>query len=186
MWRASLIDYLKDRLKLEGDILEVGTLAGDLTKGLAVTFPERKITTVDYCDPDGDTTVNARGIRMDDYYRGYLRGMDGEAQLQTLTELFKEYPNVNFVRKNSKDLKFSKKRKFAVIIQDGSKKSDIITHGLNLGWRKLKKGGYLCQHDYHGDIPSITETIDRWIVKRKITEDQIETLTGWWIIFEKR
>ena len=189
MWRASLIDYLKDRGFVSGDILEIGTFLGELTKTLATMgkLDHRHVVTVDICDFDTDQTVNARGVRMNEYYKRICSG----DQFEIIQKKLNDLRNVIFIKLSSprvtdKKLKLGKGKKFALIVLDGSKNNSIVRSDMKWSWGKLKKGGILAVHDYQGDIPDLTKTIDETVQQLRIKDAQRSVLSGWWLLLEKR
>lgn len=186
-WRSTLMKYLESRFKseVEGDFLEFGTLAGDLTIPLAklAAKHERKVITVDVCDVSVDDTVTSRGKNLSDYYAGFVGRHNQE---KIIRKKLQRLDNVLFIKENSVNLQVPLDQKLSVVVVDGGHQLAVFRHDARLGWSHLSVGGMMAIHDYKGDVPGLTEAIDQIVQEFNVSPENLVVLDDRWIVLEKK
>lgn len=188
MWRKSLIDYIRPRLagKVEGDFLEVGVCRGELTLALSALAAalNRKVYSFDVCNVNFDSSVNNKGLSMPAYYAGL--GLNSENQEKIIRDTVSSCSNVVFTRKDSAKIVFKPTQTFCFVVIDGCHTVKYVRGDFKLAWKHLSPGGYMAMHDYKGDMPHVTETIDKLLKEHKSEVNQAEAIAGWWMVIQKK
>jgi hypothetical protein len=163
-----LIDFIKKRglQKLEGDLIEIGAFMGGGTAKLARFALKygKKIYAVDIFDPRSDKTPDKSGTKMCDIYQAFLQG---RSQLKVYQQATNGFANIVTINKDSMKVRFPGGQKFVFGFIDGNHQPDYVINDFNLIWRNLVPGGSVGFHDYHFDLPEVTETIDSLIDQHK-------------------
>jgi len=157
--------------ELDGDIVEIGSFFGGGTARLAKFFLKygKKIYAIDIFDPSFDSTVNLNGDSMASIYKKHLKGRN---QWEIFKKITKNYPNIAPIKGDSKKVNIpADKLCFSFI--DGCHNPDYVKNDFYLVWSKTVSNGIIGFHDYGGDLPQTTATIDNLIEAHK---DQIERL----------
>ncbi len=166
----TLIDYINKTgaYKLDGDMLEVGAFMGGGSRKLAhYCKPCRKnLLVIDVFDPNFDKTKNNRGQAMNWIYHQFLGGKN----LKYLFDKNTKYEeNIIVYHQDSKKVKLPNNIKLCFSFIDGNHAPCYVESDFDLAWGNTIPGGVVAFHDYGGDLPQVTETIER-IVNNHLEE----------------
>ncbi|MEQ8190354.1 MAG: class I SAM-dependent methyltransferase [Candidatus Eremiobacterota bacterium] len=157
-----LIEFIErhNLYRLEGDILEIGSFLGGGTVKLAklAMKHKRKIFTVDIFSPDSDITMNTEGYSMKDIYNFILQG---KRQKDIFLKVIEGFDNITVICKDSREVAFSGDEKFFFTFIDGNHSSFYVWNDFKLAWNNTVSEGAVAFHDYRGDLPETTETINK-------------------------
>jgi len=118
-------------------ILEIGTFNGVNAALLATLFPDSRITTLDL--PNDDSIFAATYDRQSEQARAeFIRQRDS---------LLAEFPNLEFVQRNSLSLTFDAGKEFDLIWVDGAHGYPVITADITNAIRLLACNGFLLCDD---------------------------------------
>ncbi|MDP2637674.1 MAG: class I SAM-dependent methyltransferase [Candidatus Levybacteria bacterium] len=164
----TLIKFIKSNKihKVPGDFVEIGTLFGGGAKKLAVFLkkysPSKKLYTIDIFDPNFDITENASGDIMSDLYLSGLKKIKGKTQWEIFKRITSGQNNIIAIKSDSKKAKIPV-HKIAFTFIDGNHQPSYVINDFYLVWGKTAVGGFVSFHDYGGDLPEVTKTIDHLI-----------------------
>jgi SAM-dependent methyltransferase len=185
----NLIKVLKKEgtMKLPGEIIEIGSFVGGGTRKLAkyaLRFKKR-VYAIDIFNPSADLTTCKKGISMADIYTNYLQGL-GLTMFEAYWFNIGRFSNVITICGDSKKVKFPKWQRFCFGFIDGNHSPEYVVNDFYLVWSHLVPGGIVAFHDYGFDLPKVTETIDKLILKhrREIGKIMISPTTH--VIFIKK
>ncbi len=147
---STLLAFMHPRTD-EGDVIEIGVLAGKGTRQLAEAFPGKTIVAVDIFDIYADSTPNTAGTPMSQFYEDELQGRD---QIAVFNENTKGLENILVHKGDS--IKYKPKRKVWLTIIDGGHSASVLKKDI----KNSLKSRYIAFHDYKHDIPEVTRTID--------------------------
>lgn len=190
-FRENLLMTIQPKLSgVAGDILDVGVCKCDLTVALAqiAASLNKKVFAVDICDIDFDAEyTDNKKVFLPTFYRDI--GLTSETQEAYIRGVLSGYSNVEFIKADSKIVKFPKAQKFCFAVVDGCHLPEYVHSDFNLAWRHLSKGGYLAMHDYMGDLQTCTDAIDECIdelVERgEVAYENVFRVEGWWVVIPK-
>lgn len=168
-----LVDFMNKRAlyRLEGDIVEIGAFMGGGTVKLA-NFARKygkRVFVVDNFDPSSDKTEDVSGTRMCDIYQALL---GGRSQWEVYQEATRGVKNLTIIKGDSKEVRFPEEQRFVFGFIDGNHQPDYVRNDFSAVWPHLVSGGALGFHDYGGELPGVTKTID-WLIeehRREIAE----------------
>lgn len=179
----TLVEFMVERgmYKLDGDLVDVGCFLGGGTVKLAEFAGHygKNVYAIDIFDPNSDTTENIKGRKMSEIYQQRLKG---RSQLEVFEEVTKGYTNIILVAKDSKEVKFSKEKKFLFGFIDGNHSPDYVTNDFYLIWNNLVSSGVVGCHDYKGDLPQNTRAIENLIEKHKNEIKEIVEIPSKWVV----
>ena len=183
----TLLDYVSQHrlYTLDGDVAEIGAFMGGGTRKLARFFKKygKKIIVVDVFNPAFDHTLNERGEAMSYIYQKILGNRD-------LLGIFKsnigDFPNVVVHQIDSKEMQFNGSHKFCFSFIDGNHDPAYVKGDFELLWKKTVAGGAVALHDYGGDIPQVTSTIEVLIKNHEAEIAHIRKLPEQCFIFFKK
>ncbi len=183
-WRDYLIFHLQPRIaKLEGDILEIGVLRGELTVKLAELAAKhgRRVFAVDICDLSADPMQTKWN------YLDYYKSMATADQEATIRQAIDRFSNVIFIKIDSAKITFKPEQKFAATVIDGCHEPEHMKGDFRLAWRHLSPGGLIAMHDYHGDLPpEFSKAVDEVITEVLLEVASLTIIDGWWLIVERK
>ncbi|MFC1943907.1 class I SAM-dependent methyltransferase [Chloroflexota bacterium] len=156
-----LIEFIRARglQYVEGDLVEIGAFMGGGTAKLA-KFAHRygkRVFAVDIFDPGCDRTRDISGNAMGDIYRALLRG---RSQFEVYEENTRGLANIVTIKGDSNDIDFTRGQRFIFGFIDGNHRPDYVRNDFDIVWPCLVPGGVLALHDYGGELPQVTGTID--------------------------
>lgn len=163
----TLLEYLnKKRINvLDGDVVEIGSFLGGGTAKLARYFGicNKIIYAIDNFEPTYDTTRSTDGYIMSSLYFNILRGRNQEDVFNKVT---RKYTNVVVIKGDSKKVVLPCKHLCFSFI-DGCHSPDYVISDFNLVWDRTVHDGMVGFHDYGGNLPQTTKTIDQLIRDNK-------------------
>jgi SAM-dependent methyltransferase len=185
----SLIRVLEKEgtMKLPGDVIEIGSFVGGGTRKLAkyaLRF-KKKVYAIDIFNSSADLTTCEKGISMADIYTNYLQGL-GLTMFEAYWFNVGSFPNVITICSDSKRVKFLKSQKFCFGFIDGNHSPEYVVNDFYLVWSHLVPGGIVAFHDYGYDLPKVTETIDKLILKHREEIEKIMVNPVTHVIFIKK
>lgn len=146
--------------RIEGDVLEIGALLGGGTAKLCGWFagraPSKRVIAVDVFDPAFDPTTTVDGWRMSDLYAAGIRERD---QREVFDEVTSGCANLVVVTGDSTRVEIPARR-LAFAFVDGSHVAEHVRSDFERAWERLSPGGIAAFHDYGGDLPDVTRTLD--------------------------
>lgn len=149
--------------RVEGDVLEIGALLGGGTAKLCRWFarqaPDKRVITIDVFSPDFDPTTTVEGWKMSDLYTSAIDGLD---QRSLFDEVTSGCSNLTVVAGDSTSVAVPSDR-LAFAFVDGSHVPDDVRSDFELVWSRLAPGGIAAFHDYGGDLPGVTHTLNERI-----------------------
>jgi len=184
----TIISYLKKHgtLKVEGDLLEIGTFLGGgalkLSQTLQKYAPDKKLYVIDVFDPCFDWTQNSDGKSMANLYQKALRRYNGRSQLDIYSEVTANRTNIQTIKADSKNAKLpTGKLCFALI--DGNHSPEYVESDFYLVWKRLQPKGVLTFHDYEGDLPQTTQRIKLLMERHKNEIQVVHQERSKWLVF---
>lgn len=178
----SLVGWLrKNRIhKLDGNVVEIGSFLGGGTAKLAKFFGKygKKIYAVDIFDVSFDQTSNIDGLNMCSLYHKMLKGRNQEDVFKEVTQ---KYGNIVVIKGDSKKITLPCRRICFSFI-DGCHDPEYVRNDFYLVWHKTVPGGVVSFHDYDGDLPQTTKTIDELIEANKNEIREISQIKEKWIL----
>jgi hypothetical protein len=122
---------------------------------------------------------------MADIYTNYLQGL-GLTMFEAYWFNVGSFPNVITICSDSKRVKFLKSQKFCFGFIDGNHSPEYVVNDFYLVWSHLVPGGIVAFHDYGYDLPKVTETIDKLILKHREEIEKIMVNPVTHVIFIKK
>jgi len=178
----SLLDWIKENqiYTLDGDVVEIGSFMGGGTAKLAQFFSRygKKVYAIDIFDPSFDHTNNLNGSNMSLIYLEVLKGRNQE---DVFREMTRKYSNIQVIKEDSKKVVLPCKEICFSFI-DGCHDPDYVRNDFHLVWDKTVSGGVVGLHDYGGDLPQTTRTIDDLIEANRHSIEQVSMIKEKWII----
>lgn len=177
----------EETMKLPGDLIEIGSFVGGGTRKLAkyVLRFKKKIYAIDIFNPSADLTTCEKGISMADIYSNYLQKL-----CLTMFEAYwfnvGKFSNVVTLCADSKKIKLPKSQKFCFGFIDGNHSPEYIINDFYLVWNHLVPGGIVAFHDYRYNLPKVTETINKLILKHRSEIEKIIINPTIYVIFIKK
>ena len=146
-----------------GDFVEIGALFGNGTRQLSHYLSrecrDKLLHVLDVFDLDFDLTATEHGAVMKDLYNEWLADTGAPSQWCLYLLHIKGLTNVRTVKGDSKEVSLPAGRvSFAFI--DGNHQADYVKGDFEMIWERLSPGGVVAFHDYGGDLPHVTRTID--------------------------
>jgi len=182
----TLIEFIKryGLIKLEGDFIEIGSFVGGGTSKLARFSKKfgKTVYAIDIFDISADKQKNVSGAMMSDLYSLYLQRL-GMSQYQAYQIMIRDLTNIVTIRNDSMKVIFPTDKKFMFGFIDGNHAPKYIMNDFYLIWQHLVSGGVVAFHDYGGDLPLVTKTIDFIISKHEKEINKIVNLPEKKIIF---
>jgi SAM-dependent methyltransferase len=180
----SLVEFLAEQRigQIGGDFLEIGCFLGGGTAKLAqlATALRKRVWVVDIFDPNFDETKNTGGQSMAEYYRGHLQGASQEEIFQAVTKPWAD--SIHVIKGDSRDVSFPAQTRFAFAFADGNHDPVWVENDFRLLWDRLTPGGWAGFHDYGGDLPQVTATLDRMLREHAAEVDRVETIPAQWLL----
>jgi hypothetical protein len=182
----SLLDWIKGNKihTLDGDIVEIGSFMGGGTAKLARFFGSygKKVYAVDIFDPSFDHTNNLSGDNMSSIS---LKFLNGRKQEDVFREMTRRYANIQVIKEDSKKVVLPCKEICFSFI-DGCHDPDYVRNDFHLVWDKTVSGGVVGLHDYGGDLPQTTRTIDDLIEANRHSIERVSMIKEKWVILLKK
>lgn len=174
-------------LSVPGDFVEIGTLMGGgtikLAKYLKAAGSSKTLWTVDAFDPSLDSSVNTEGRSMQGIYRAWVPS-DG-AWLSSVRASFDPFKNIRLLVGDSKTVDLPPTEvSFAII--DGNHGRDHVISDFERCWKRLSPGGWLAFHDFGGDLPVVTRSVEECIGKHRGEVESVKVLHDHKLIGIKR
>lgn len=178
----TLLDWVKQHKVdvLNGDVVEIGSFLGGGTAKLARYFGKRnkKVYAVDVFDPCFDHTQSLEGNSMSSLYSQVLKGRNQEDVFKATT---RKYPNIVTIKDDSQKVTLPC-REICFSFIDGCHDPDYVRNDFHLVWDKTVPGGAVGFHDYGGNLPQTTRTIDELIAYNKNSIKEISQIREKYII----
>jgi SAM-dependent methyltransferase len=161
----TLVKFLLDNAveRLAGDFVEIGAFLGGGTAKLAKLARScgKKVWVIDIFDPAFDQTETTDGRKMNDLYKPFVKQATQEDIFRWITEPFAR--DLRVLKSDSRDVVFSQQTQFCFGFIDGNHDPAWVENDFRLVWKALVPGGWIGFHDYGGDLPQVTSTIDRLV-----------------------
>jgi hypothetical protein len=161
--------------RVDGDALEIGVLLGGGTAKLCGWFgryaADKRVIAVDVFDPDFDPTTTVQGWTMRELY---ARRIGNRQQREVFDEVTRGCANLLVIAGDSTSTQIPSER-LAFAFVDGSHVPDDVRSDFELVWARLSPGGVAAFHDYGGDLPAVTETLDACVEKYAAGIDRVWT-----------
>jgi SAM-dependent methyltransferase len=158
-----MLDFIEREhlMSLEGDILEIGAFVGGGTRKLAKLAARfgKKVFAIDVFDPSVDDTTNVFGRTMRSLYDEYLGNL-AMTQYEAYRYMTGRYRYITTMACDSMNLRFQPGQEFVFSFIDGNHSPVCVRHDFQLAWNHTVSGGAVALHDYGGDLPQVTATID--------------------------
>ena len=171
---------------IAGDVLEIGAFCGGGTYKLAKFFAihgiPKSVIAVDCFDIGRDDTRTDSGIAMTELYGQVLKG---RSQREVFDSVTAGLCNVRVIADDSRNLRFEPGSLCFAFI-DGNHAADYVRSDFNLAWGALSVGGVVAFHDYGGDLPHVTDTVDKIIRSHQHDLEVFRVERKAWLIFLRR
>jgi hypothetical protein len=145
--------------RVEGDVLEIGSLLGGGTAKLCGWFAShsagKRVIAVDVFDPEFDPTTTAEGWTMGELYAD---SVGGRSQRAVFDDVTRGWTNLLVVAGDSTSVDLPTER-LAFAFVDGSHVPADVRSDFERVWERLSAGGIAAFHDYGGDLPGVTHTL---------------------------
>ena len=184
-WLVEFLD--RNRIgQIYGDFLEIGCFLGGGTAKLAqlATGLRKRVWVVDIFDPNFDETRNTGGQSMAEYYRAHLQGASQEEIFKAVTKPWAE--SIYVIKEDSCKVRFPEQTRFAFAFADGNHDPVWVENDFRLLWDHLTPGGWAGFHDYGGDLPQVTATLDRLLHEYADEINAVETLPEKWLLLVQK
>lgn len=162
-------EYLLEQLethelqRVEGDVLEIGSLLGGGTVKLCGWFarhaPQKRVIAVDVFDPNFDPTVSLAGWSMRELYADFIGDRNQRSVFDAIT---RKCTNLVVVAGDSTTVALPTDC-LAFAFVDGSHVPQDVRSDFETVWSRLSPGGIAAFHDYGGDLPGVTHTLNACI-----------------------
>jgi SAM-dependent methyltransferase len=171
---------------MEGDFLEIGCFLGGGTAKLArlAQSTGKLVWVIDVFDPGFDHTANTKGDRMADLYHGYLQSSSQEEIFRAVTKPWAEC--IRVIKEDSRKASLPDGTRLAFAFGDGNHDPIWVENDFRLIWRHLLPGGWAGFHDYGGDLPEVTATLDAMMRGHASEIERIETMKERWVLLVKK
>jgi SAM-dependent methyltransferase len=184
----SLVKFLGEEgvSQIEGDFLEIGCFPGGGTAKLAQLAARlRKLVwVIDVFEPDFDQTKNTGGQRMAEYYQQHLRGLSQADVFRAVTARWAD--SIRVIQEDSMKVHLPPETRFAFAFADGNHDPAWVENDFRLVWERLSPGGWAGFHDYGGDLPRVTETLDAMLREHAGEIDRVETFPERWVLLARK
>ncbi len=174
----TLVEILMGRriIALPGNFIEIGAFLGGGTAKLAkiAALCGKKVWVVDIFDPNFDKTATVDGMAMNDMYRGFVRYASQEQIFRWVTGPYAQHLKV--LKGDSRLVKVPLHAQFSFGFIDGNHDPAWVDNDFSLVWQRLVPGGWVGFHDYGGDLPGVTATIDRLMKDHRAAIDDVVTV----------
>jgi hypothetical protein len=172
--------------RMNGDFLEIGCFLGGGTAKLAkVAMPAgKRVWVIDLFDPSFDLTRNLAGDRMADLYAKYLRGCTQEQVFQQVTARWAG--SIQVIKEDSMKVRFPDGLKFSFTFADGNHDPVWVRSDFHMLWNRLEPGGWAGFHDYRGDLPEVTATLDSLMAQYAEEIGRVEVVKDRWILLVQK
>lgn len=163
-----ILDNLANRRidLVDGDVLEIGVLLGGGTYKLANWFatraPEKRLFAVDVFDPDFDSTATEQGQAMASFYADWFHAHGVTDQRSAYDATIAGLRNVVTLVGDSAEIELPSDRLCFAFI-DGNHANEYVRSDFEMAWSRLSPGGLIAVHDYGGNLPGVTHTINALI-----------------------
>ena len=158
----TLVRFLTDQeaYRLPGDFVEIGAFLGGGTAKLAALAASigKSVWVVDIFDPNFDHTATVAGVKMSDMYAHFLRHASQEEIFHRVTKPHAKHLRV--IRGDSREVAFPPGTDFSFGFIDGNHDPAWVENDFRLVWPRIVPGGWIGFHDYGGDLPLVTSTIN--------------------------
>jgi hypothetical protein len=159
----TLVEFIgaKGLHNLPGDFLEVGAFLGGGTSKLAKLASHfgKRVWVVDVFDPNFDHTSTIDGTQMNEMYRRLIgKTVSQEDIFRVITRPYSQC--ITVIKQDSRKVAFTTNVNFSFAFIDGNHDPVWVDNDFHLAWGKLVPGGWVGFHDYGGDLPKVTHTID--------------------------
>ncbi|MBI4805580.1 MAG: class I SAM-dependent methyltransferase [Desulfovibrio sp.] len=157
---------------IPGDFVEIGALFGEgtqlLSHYLSKECRNKLLHVIDVFDLDFDQTATDQGFVMKELYKEWLAERGAPSQWLLYLHNTRGLLNVRTLRGDSKAV-ILPASKIAFAFIDGNHQADYVQSDFNMIWNRLSPGGVVAFHDYKGDLPDVTRTIDE-LAERHATD----------------
>ena len=180
-----LVKFLKENkvLSNKGELIEIGSFLGGDTKILAqyANKFEKKVYAIDVFNINFDKTINLSGNKMSDLYSIHFGGMP-ENQWEIFENNISDLKNIIVIKEDSKKVILPSNTQFCFGFIDGNHDSTYVYSDFNLIWSNLISEGALAFHDYNGDLPNVTDSINEIVLKYNDEIKKIDFIPDQFII----
>jgi hypothetical protein len=146
-----------------GDFVEIGALFGEgtqlLSRYLSQECRDKLLHVIDVFDLDFDQTMTEHGFVMKELYKEWLSERGAPSQWLLYLHNTRGLLNVRTLRGDSKAV-ILPASEIAFAFIDGNHQADYVQSDFDMIWNRLSPGGVVAFHDYKGDLPHVTKTID--------------------------
>jgi hypothetical protein len=181
----TLVEHIRKSgcCEISGDFIEVGAFLGGGTLKLAKLARScgKRVWVVDIFDPGFDLTRNSAGTPMASVYHGYLGSGSQERVFRLVTKPVAD--TLEILKQDSRAVVLPPDLRFAFGFIDGNHDPEYVQSDFQLIWDRLAPGGLLGLHDYGGDLPEVTRTIDQLIDRFGSQIESTDLAPKQWLIF---
>ena len=169
--------------RISGDFIEVGAFLGGGTVKLAKLARScgKRVWVVDVFDPDFDLTKNSAGTPMASLYRASLGRGSQERVFRMVTKPVAE--TLAVLKQDSRAVVLPPEVRFAFGFIDGNHDPEYVESDFRLVWDRLAPGGLMGLHDYGGDLPEVTRTIDQLVDRFGSQIESTDLVPRQWLVF---
>jgi hypothetical protein len=161
----TLVEFLTSHQveRLAGDFVEIGAFLGGGTAKLAKVAEScnKIVWVIDVFDPTFDQTETIDGRKMCDLYKPLVREASQERIFRWITGAYAQY--IRVLKADSREVVFPRETTFCFGFIDGNHDPAWVESDFHLVWKALVPGGWIGFHDYGGDLPQVTCTVDRLV-----------------------
>jgi SAM-dependent methyltransferase len=172
--------------RLDGDFLEIGCFLGGGTAKLAALAERsgKSVWVIDVFDPDFDHTRNAAGEPMAGLYSRFL-GCRTQADVFRLVT--KPWANrIHTIQQDSMKAELPAETRLAFAFVDGNHDPAWVKNDFRLVWKHLLPGGWAAFHNYAGDLPEVTATLNSLLTQYSAEIDRVERIKEKWVLLVRK
>jgi SAM-dependent methyltransferase len=172
--------------RMEGDFLEIGCFLGGGTAKLAslAEVSGKRVWVIDVFNPDFDHTRNESGDSMAALYHGILNSSSQEEIFREVTKPWAA--RIQVIKEDSMKAHLPEGARLAFGFTDGNHDPAWVRSDFRLVWRHLVPGGWAGFHDYGGDLPEVTATLDMMMQEYAGEIERVEKVTEKWLLLIKK
>jgi SAM-dependent methyltransferase len=172
--------------RLQGDFLEIGCFLGGGTAKLAALAEGagKQVWVIDVFDPGFDQTRNTAGERMADLYSRFL---DCRSQADVFRHVTKPWAKcIRLIQQDSMKARLPEGTRLAFAFVDGNHDPAWIRNDFQIVWKHLAAGGWAGFHDYAGDLPQVTDTLNSLLTEYSAEIDRVERIKDKWVLLVRK
>jgi SAM-dependent methyltransferase len=171
---------------IPGDFLEIGCFLGGGTAKLAKVAQAsgKFVWVIDVFDPQFDRTRNTGGDSMAELYHGFLSTGNQEEIFRLVTRPWAA--SVRVIKEDSMKARLPEGTRLVFGFTDGNHDPVWVASDFRLVWSHLVAGGWAGFHDYGGDLPEVTDVLDKLMREHAGEIERIERIPEKWVLLIKK